>query len=298
MPEGPEVRHCAEVLNRAIGGKTITRIEFISGKLARTGPLRGEVNHLNLPAVVRNVHAYGKRIIIVFDNLSSMTSTLGMSGWWFPGELYAGLYSHEAYEKIEAVKHHVRLKLIGDNSEVLASFADARNFGNVSFYDKTEASDLTEGIGVDLLQFSTYLPRPNKDSSIWDDKVKALVDRLQASKSKSMIGAYLLDQSKLAGLGNIYRAETLYHAGISPFRAVNDLSKQEFVNLINYACKVLNIAYFTNGKMKYPWIADVNRPDCHLGHSVYGKTVCPRGSNVYRADLGGRTIYYSTAYQS
>jgi hypothetical protein len=48
------------------------------------------------------------------------------------------------------------------------------------------------------------------------------------SRSRVVVGALLMDQSVLAGVGNVYRAEVLYRAGLSPFRPGRDVPRSTF----------------------------------------------------------------------
>ena len=54
---------------------------------------------------------------------------------------------------------------------------------------------------------------------------------MRLSRSRTAIGALLMDQAVMAGVGNVYRAEVLYRAGLSPFRMGRDVSAAEFAAL-------------------------------------------------------------------
>ena len=53
----------------------------------------------------------------------------------------------------------------------------------------------------------------------------------KVSRSRTAVGALLMDQSVLAGVGNVYRAEVLYRAGLSPFRAGRDVPEPAWTGM-------------------------------------------------------------------
>lgn len=123
----------------------------------------------------------------------------------------------------------------------------------------------------------------------------------RVSRSKAPIGTLLLNQSVLAGVGNVYRAEVLFILKIDPQRPSNSLSRKEFdslwellVTLMRYGVKYNRIitadpAFIgkTRGRM--------NRNERLL---IYKKQHCPQcGSGVENWDLGSRTIYACTLCQ-
>jgi endonuclease VIII len=68
-----------------------------------------------------------------------------------------------------------------------------------------------------------------------DVDVADLVRRLRRSNSSSLLGEALLDQRLVAGIGNMWLAETLWRARISPWRRVGDVTDDELVNALGWA---------------------------------------------------------------
>ena len=118
---------------------------------------------------------------------------------------------------------------------------------------------------------------------------------LRMSRSRSAIGTLLLNQSVIAGVGNVYRAEILYLLGIHPEKPVNQLSREQFDELWNLTVDLLKTG------VKYNRIITVdretfNKPLSRLNASerlhVYKRPNCRRcGSKIQTWLLGNRKMY-------
>ena len=112
---------------------------------------------------------------------------------------------------------------------------------------------------------------------------------------------WLMDQSKLAGLGNIYAAEILFAAGLSPFRITNAMTRAEATRLHQATRRLLRQAI----KMRGTTISDFRRVDDKTGEfqnflRVYGKEglPCPAcRSPVVRARQQQRSTFYCPTCQ-
>jgi formamidopyrimidine-DNA glycosylase len=98
--------------------------------------------------------------------------------------------------------------------------------------------------------------------------------------SKKSIGAVLMDQSVIAGVGNIYRSETLYEAGIHPEQPANTLSESELKRLWNIIVKQMQDGFKTGSI----WGRRCG-PRCY----DRGKSAC--GGKVMQWVMGGRNVY-------
>ena len=114
-------------------------------------------------------------------------------------------------------------------------------------------------------------------------------------RSRAAIGTLLLNQSVIAGLGNIYRAEILFLLGIHPEQSGSSLSREQFDELWRRCVDLLQIG------MKYNRIitvdpAEIGKPASRLKRDerllVYKKIRCVRCSKKVRKwTLGARTMY-------
>ena len=91
------------------------------------------------------------------------------------------------------------------------AFADQRHFGRVQVWETAKACPALAGLGVDALSNDFTAPR--------------FTELLSASKRP--LKEFLLDQTRIAGIGNIYSCESLWHARLDPRRRANALNRAE-----------------------------------------------------------------------
>ena len=103
---------------------------------------------------------------------------------------------------------------------------------------------------------------------------------IKACGSSKPIGTVLVDQSVVAGVGNIYRSEILYEAGIHPKQPSNSLTEAEILRLWNVAVKQMQ-AGFKTGSI---W-------GTKKGSFCYGKKTSAAGGKVKHFTMGGRSVY-------
>lgn len=122
------------------------------------------------------------------------------------------------------------------------------------------------------------------------------------SQSSKPIGALLLDQSIVAGVGNIFRAEVLFETELDPQIAGNQLSKESFDRLWRSLTKMMKTG------LKYGRIISVTAREAGMPLTqvdgkdrfrVYGKTGCPRcGSLIESIELASRRLYLCKGCQT
>ena len=110
---------------------------------------------------------------------------------------------------------------------------------------------------------------------------------LKACASSKPIATVLVDQAVCAGIGNIYRSEILYEAGIHPKQAANTLQEAEILRLWNVAVKQMQ-AGFKTGSI---W-------GTKNGSFCYGKKTSAAGGKVKQLNMGGRAVYFCTKRQT
>lgn len=302
MPEGPEVRRNAELLSHLLVNHKLTEIALVSGKLLKSSFQGSDAFE---PAVVSKVKAYGKLITIQLEGGAFITSTLGMSGWWYPpkGQVSADEKAYKDGELMlasaivdQALKH---TRVVLKNNVDLAAFTDPRNFGNFRYYKPGEftLTELKSKIGLDLLN---ELPGMLLDV----DGAKHYLVNLKKTASTRVKGLKLgdlaLEQSFIAGLGNIYRAEALWLAGIDPYCKFKDLSDDDWLKFCEVSMGVLQIAYLTAGSMYYPasFIEECTQQRVsadHRGHLAYGRVIDIFGNPIVRDDAFGRALWRKAA---
>jgi endonuclease-8 len=195
MPEGDALYRFADRLRKPLEGKII--------RAARShGP--GPVPRVALIVGKRctSVRAHGKNMLISFENGLALRGHLRMYGTWHvyrPGE---------AWTKPE---HQVRLVLEVDDAVVV-------NF----------SAPVIELIEERSLGY--HAPVANLGPDLLDDAFDSeeAVQRLRhPSRELLTIGDAIMDQRAVAGAGNIWKHESLFHAGVNPWRRVGELSDDE-----------------------------------------------------------------------
>lgn len=269
MPELPEVETIARSLRAGsagppLPGKHITRISSRWPRHFREPSLRTFRRRI-YGQVIQNVDRRGKYLVFPLDD-ETMLIHLRMSGDLriTPKTEPRGRYEHTIF--------HL------DNGWDLR-FSDARKFGRVSLL--RDPADFLGQLG----------PEPLADEFSTD------VLALRLSKHKRMIKPLLLDQSFLAGIGNIYADEALHIARLHPLRRSDTLSMEEVSSLWEGIRKALEAGLLHNGA-SIDW---VYRGGDYQNHFlVYGRTgePCPEcGNPIQRIVVGQRGTHYCAQCQ-
>ncbi len=192
MPEGHTIHRLAKAHTRAFGG-AVMEASSPQGRFEDGAALISG-------RVLRKVEPYGKHLLYRFDGLPERLHVhLGLYGKFTEGPLPPPF-----------AQGALRLRLIGAET-----YADLRGPTACELMLPGDITDLLARLGPDPLRLRVD-PEP-----AW----------LRLSRSRTAIGALLMDQAVIAGVGNVYRAEVLFRAGLSPFRMGRDVSRPEFAGL-------------------------------------------------------------------
>jgi formamidopyrimidine-DNA glycosylase len=167
-----------------------------------------------------------KYILADLDQGETLLVHLGMSGRMLVSGAMLGQFHHDH----PAPQKHDHVVLHMENG-ARVTFNDARRFGAMDLMPTGGAHPLLDGLG----------PEPFGN----DFNEPYLVDRLKGRRTP--IKAALLDQRIVAGLGNIYVAETLFRARISPLRLAGDLAPKAVRALVPVIRDVLAEAIEAGG---------------------------------------------------
>jgi formamidopyrimidine-DNA glycosylase len=199
MPELPEVETVRRVLEPALSGRRLERVEILDGRLVRpfeplevAAELEGEL--------VEHVDRRGKYLIFRFESGRVLLVHLRMTGSF-----------HHAPTGSLPVDAHRRAVLTLDNESDVA-YRDVRRFGTWLLLEPGELDPyLAERLGDEPFS-EAFTPR-------------ALAVRLKDRRTP--VKAALLDQRSLAGMGNIYADEALWRARVHPLRPAGSLTRGE-----------------------------------------------------------------------
>jgi formamidopyrimidine-DNA glycosylase len=264
MPELPEVETAVRALRQPLIGRTIT------------GARNDWPRHVAVPSVdelreritgrrVEAIDRRGKYLVFTLSDDETAIVHLKMTGHLsvVPAETPADPYAHTVFE-------------LDDGREL--RFRDPRKFGRV--YLVHDPADVLGPLG----------PEPLPE----DFTAQALEERLRGRKR--VLKPLLLDQTFIAGIGNIYADEALFHAGLRPTRISNTLTGEEIAALHAAIQRVLAMGIEREGASISTYVKpDGQKGDMQNAVSVYDRArqacyTC--GRPIERIVLGGRSTHY------
>ena len=218
MPEMPEIETIARQLRKTIVGKRIEAVR-LSGLPLRK-PIAQDFCARLRGRMIRKILRRGKYIVAELEPKAFWLIHLGMSG--------RVLYQARASGR---TKHTHAVVRFSDATEL--EYLDPRRFGMLAAYEVPGPAQVPElrALGKD--------PLSSGFCSKWLWPVM--------KKSRQEVKSFLLDQRKIAGLGNIYACESLFLARIHPARRCCTLTKGEMSRMASAIRKVLRIAIRNNG---------------------------------------------------
>ena len=272
MPELPEVETVRRHLERHVVGRRIESIATSGKALRRVIPAALLANAPGRTIVATRRH--GKFLLLDLDDGASILAHLGMTG--------AFLFRPAGGSAAAAAPGpHVHVRFTFADGSALW-YEDARRFGLLDWAEPGRVDQALGpgGGGVDPM-------RERLDG--------ARLRRLFA-RCRGPIKPLLLDQKRIAGIGNIYACEALYRASIGPRRAVHTLSLAERERLAREIHAVLDRAVEQRGTTFSDFRDLDERPGAYGSElSVYDREgePCPRcGSTIVREVSQGRATYF------
>jgi formamidopyrimidine-DNA glycosylase len=241
MPELPEVETVRRGLLPVLEGAVIARAEVNRPDLR--WPLPANMADRLTGKRVTTLRRRSKYILADLDNGETLLVHLGMSGRM----LISGVQLGDFYHDHPAPQKHDHVVLHTDAGARI-TFNDARRFGAMDLMPTDRAAEhmLLAGLG----------PEPFGN----DFNEPYLAGRLKGRKTP--IKSALLDQAVVAGLGNIYVAETLYRARVSPHRLAGDLPEPQVHSLVPIIRAVLAEAIEAGGSS----LRDFRQANGELGY--------------------------------
>ncbi|HEV2692883.1 MAG TPA: bifunctional DNA-formamidopyrimidine glycosylase/DNA-(apurinic or apyrimidinic site) lyase [Verrucomicrobiae bacterium] len=200
MPELPEVEVLARHLRPVLRGKTIRSVRVNRAKILRP-TTEAQLKRALTGAKFKSLSRRGKYLLFDFQPRTdgktvTLLGHLGMTGRMFVADKDAPLPKHAA--------------VVFELNKGVFVFEDTRYFGRMT---------------LDLSSIAQLGPEPSEK----DFSPKGFAQELK--RSRQPIKVKLLDQSLVAGVGNIYASEALYRAGISPKLAANRLTFAQVTKL-------------------------------------------------------------------
>jgi endonuclease-8 len=208
MPEGDTLFRTAATLQRAIGGQVVTRFETVLPKLARVDvdtPIAGRT--------IEKIESAGKWLLMRFSGGLTLLTHMLMSGSW---------HVYRPGERWFRGRQHMRIVI-----ETERMIAVAFNVPLAEFHTDTSIAKRRG--------FSTLGPDLLSDEFDTETAIRNL-----RAEPEVEIAVALLKQRNLAGIGNEFKSEVLFEAGVDPFRPAGTLSRDELRRLIEVARRQLS----------------------------------------------------------
>jgi len=207
VPEGDTIRRTARTLDTVLAGQTVTAFHSPLLAVAAAGVRLGVVGRK-----VERVEARGKHLLLHFAGGAVLHTHQGMRGSW---HLYrAGSAWRRPARRARAVIETADAVAVCFQSPVVEMLSPA----------ETASHPALTRLGPDLLGDGL--------------QPEAVRQRLR-SRGELEIGVALMDQTALAGIGNVYKAEVLFLCGVSPFARVRDLDDAALDRLVARAADLM-----------------------------------------------------------
>ena len=269
MPELPAVHTVTTRLDAELRGSTVASVRVLRPDIVRHGPR--DLGRRLAGRAIDRIDRHGKQIVCRLAPDVELRVHLGMTGNLAVVPRVAALLPHT----------HVRMTFAGRDDEL--RFRDPRRFGGLWLVEGGIAGGRfsiplgPDALAIDLPTFRSVLARPKR--------IKAL----------------LLDQSAIAGLGNIYVDEALHRAGIHPLRIASGLDHRRAERLHGEVRAVLDEAIAAGGSSLRDYRGADGEPGWfQVEHRVYGRegepcTTC--GRPIRRILVATRSTHLCTRCQ-
>jgi len=298
MPELPEVETIARDLHQHLAGQAIVGVTVREPRSIE-GLTPQQFSQRLTGQCIHGVGRRAKYIVMELESGDLLIVHLRMTGRLLlrspddpldkhthvvldlePGTLPGGRFSHALDSDGVAYENLPEFSSAAGPTQL--RFVDTRKFGRLSLVAPLHLAALDKRLG----------PEPLRD----DFTPQVLSELLRGRRTK--LKPFLLDQRRLAGLGNIYADESLFLAGLHPEREARSLTPEEIARLHAAIRQVLAAAIGNRGTS----LSDAEYRDAtgekgrHLEHlAVFRRTgqPCPRcGAPIQRIRLGGRSTHF------
>lgn len=273
LPELPEVETIKNTLAPKIRGKEFVEVQVKLPKVIASPSPETFCQELKRKTVTE-LGRRGKYLLIFLTSNLTLILHLRLSGrlTYTPSPFPPARHTHVIFTFHDGAQLH---------------FNDLRQFGQLSLVPTLE-----------LAQFPPLAklgPEPLSPSF----NAEAFADLI--SQRKGQLKPLLIDQTFLAGIGNIYADEILFHTGLSPRRSAATLTPSEVARLYQSICTVLEAGISSRGTSVRDYVdGEGKRGDYQNKLCVYAREKMPCfscGNPIERQRLGGRSTYFCPTCQ-
>ncbi len=292
MPELPEVQTVVNDLNEKIKGDVVVDFWSEWSKAIKNKSLKNFQKEI-VDRKVLGVRRTGKNIFIDLSGGKTLYIHLKMTGHLLVKR--ATLPASQAGRKVKSeeekyfsdrVNQYIRHSWVlqdkkGETKKL--DFSDVRKFAKIVLDDTDKINELKEikALGIDALDLKFTFQK---------------FQEILARKPKGLIGIILMDQSLVAGIGNIYRSEILFSAGILPERRIEKITLDERKKLYTSIGTILKKAVKLRGTSDSDYRDTSGAPGSFQKVlKVYrkDKQECQKcGTMIQRKTLGQRSVFF------
>ncbi len=219
MPEGDTIYRAARALQRVLGGQVVTGFETGLAPLARV-----EDEATLVGRVVEKVESRGKWCLMYFSGDLILVTHMLMSGSW---------HVYRTGERWRMPRRAMRVVVRTADWEAVAFNVPIAEFHTAR-----------------SLERSSQVPKLGPDILADEFTVEGGVARLRTyarEHPEAEVGVVLLNQRVMAGLGNVYKSEIAFSAGVNPFRAMRTVSEKELEAMVDFSQRYMK-ANVVDGK--------------------------------------------------
>src|SRR6185295_6027843 len=266
MPEGDTILRAAQTLHRVLAGHTVTRFDSVYPavtRIAEDTPIVGRT--------IESVAARGKHLLMTFSGDLILRTHMRMNGSWH-------LYRTGA-----------RWLRPASDMRVLVATADAVAVGfNVPIAELLSRRELERH--AQIRHLGPDLQAGAAGGYQYEIDLPEIIARMRA-RGREPIAEVLLNQRVLAGIGNVFKSEILFEAGVDPFRPVSSLSDADLERIARIARDQMAASVLDRAKTLTPAIGRRTtrslNPAARLWVYSRGGKPCRRCGTIIRSKKTG-----------
>lgn len=258
MPELPDVEVYRQYCNRTILNKKIKTVSLPVKRILDSSKSTIR-RHLKENKLV-NTDRHGKHLFLKIGDEFNLMLHFGMTG-------------DVEYFKNKKNKPKHTAMLLGFENGHFFSFINIRKLGKIKIVKNINEFVKEKQLGPDALSI----------------KKKKFIELL--SEKRGFVKSALMNQKSIAGVGNIYADEILFHAGVHPKKKLSQISERKLLELYERMLSVLNTAIESKAQpeqMPKKYLLRERKPNAECG-------IC--GGKIKKTELSGRPVYYCSKHQ-
>lgn len=290
MPELPEVENVVRSLEPKLRDRIITTVDLYTNtihSLIQYNNLEDFIKRLENMRIVGMIRR-GKFMMIGVESYGEeehFIVHLGMTGTLIHREDT----DYSSYP--DSIKNHIHAEIFLDNGSVLF-YSDYRRFGSLRIVSTQELHDPTIK-HLKLLQ--SLGPEPFQD----DVKELFLSNIRKKKYQNKSIKDVLLDQTVIAGAGNIYASECLFPARINPLNSVEVFSDDQLLDVLRHLTSILELSIKLGGSSIKDYVNGEGASGSFQDFlKVYDQDVCQDcGTSITKTFIKNRSTYFCPSCQ-